>query len=256
MMPGVTWALDLDGVVWLSGRPLPGAPEAVARLRAAGERVVFLTNNSSPSVAHHVATLEAAGVPAAPGDVVTSAQAAAALVAPGETVVALGGDGVREALAARGCELRETGPADAVVVGLRRDLTYGMIARAATAAREGARFIGTNDDPTYPTPDGLLPGAGSIIAAVATAAGRTPELAGKPHAPMARLVAERVGPVDVMVGDRHSTDGLMARLLGARFALVLTGVTGADAARALDPAPHLVAPSLAEAVAALLGGYS
>ncbi|HWH15246.1 MAG TPA: HAD-IIA family hydrolase [Miltoncostaeaceae bacterium] len=250
----MTWALDLDGVVWLSGHPLPGAPEAIARLRAAGERVVFLTNNSSPSIAHHVATLVAAGIPATPDDVLTSAQAAALLVPEGSQVVALGGDGVREALAARGCVLRDGAPADAVVVGLRRDLTYGMIARAATAARDGALFVGTNDDPTYPTPDGLLPGAGAIVAAVATAAGRAPVLAGKPHPPMAALVHERVGEVHVMVGDRHSTDGLMARRLGARFALVLTGVTTPAAAAALDPPPDLVAAGLDEAVNTL--GYS
>lgn len=246
----VTWALDLDGVVWLAGRPIPGAVDAVARLRAAGGRVVFITNNSSPTLAHHVASLERIGIPAGPGDVLTSAQAAAALVEPGERVLACGGPGVVEALTARGCVLVDEGPADAVVVGLRQDFDYRLLAIASRTVRDGARLIGTNDDPTYPTPDGLLPGAGTLVAAVAYASGVTPVVAGKPHPPMAALAAARVGPVDVMVGDRHTTDGLMARALGARFVLVLTGVTDAAAARALDPAPALVVPDLAAAVAA------
>ncbi len=245
------WALDLDGVVWLAGEPIPGAPEAIARLHAAGHRVVFMTNNSSPTVAHHVATLKAAGIDTTAADVLTSAQAAAMLLQPGETVHVLGGPGVVEAVEARGCTVQMTGPVDAVVVGINKELTYATLAAAATAAREGARFIGTNDDPTYPTPSGLLPGAGTMAAAVATASGHVPTFAGKPHPPMAALAAERVGAVDVMVGDRPSTDGLMARVMGSRFALVLSGVTDAAAAAALDPPADLVADDLAAAVDAL-----
>lgn len=244
----MNWALDLDGVVWLAGRALPGAPEAVARLRAAGHRVAFVTNNSSPRVADHLAALARIGIPATRDEVLTSAQAAATQVAPGERVLAVGGPGVLEALAARGCTVVEEGPAEAVVVGLRQDFDYGMLARASAAVRGGARFVGTNEDATYPTPDGLLPGAGSIVAAVAYAAGVPARMSGKPHTPMAALAAERLGAIDVMVGDRPSTDGLMAQRFGARFVLVLTGVTDRTAAAALDPPPALVAADLAEAV--------
>lgn len=247
----MNWALDLDGVVWLAGRPLPGAPEAVARLRAAGHRVAFITNNSSPRVGDHVAALERIGIPADAGEVLTSAQAAATRVAPGERVLAVGGPGVVEALAERGCVLVEEGPADAVVVGLRQDFDYAMLARASAAVRAGARLVGTNDAPTYPTPQGQVPGAGSIVAAVAYASGVPALMSGKPHEPMAELAARRLGVVDVMVGDRATTDGLMARRFGARFALVLTGVTDPAAAAALDPPPALVADDLAEAVARL-----
>jgi 4-nitrophenyl phosphatase len=100
--------------------------------------------------------------------------------------------------------------------------------RAAGAVRRGARLIATNDDATYPTPDGPIPGGGSIVAAIATAAGVEPLIAGKPHAAMATVVRDLLGglPADaVMVGDRPSTDGLFARTLGCRYALVRSGVT-------------------------------
>jgi HAD superfamily hydrolase (TIGR01450 family) len=243
-----TWALDLDGVLWRDAMPIPGAADAVARLRARGERVVFLTNNSGPAVAEHLAKLEAMGVAAGAEDLLTSAQAAATLLRPGSTALACAGPGVREALAARDVRIVEAGPADAVVVGWHREFDFPRLARAADAVRRGARLIGTNEDATFPTPDGLLPGAGALLAAVAVASGAAPEVAGKPHAPMRRLVAERVGPVATVVGDRPSTDGALARALGSRFALVLSGVTGEAQVEGLHPAPDAVAPDLAALV--------
>jgi HAD superfamily hydrolase (TIGR01450 family) len=244
-----TWALDLDGVLWRGDEPIPGAADAVARLQEAGERVVLLTNNSAPTVAELLARLARMGVVAAADDLLTSAQAAATMLAPGSVALACAGPGVREALAARGVRAVEAGPADAVVVGWHREFDFGRLARAADAVRAGARLIGTNEDATLPTPDGLLPGAGAILAAVAYAAGATPEVAGKPHAPMQRLVAERVGPVDTMVGDRPSTDGALAVALGARFALVLSGVTDAQAAASTLPRPDVVGADLAALIA-------
>ena len=152
---------------------------------------------------------------------------AAGLLAPGSTAVVVAGAGVLEALGARGIKVVEEGPADAVVVGLTRSVTYGDLNRAASAVRGGARFIGTNEDPTYPTSHGLEPGGGAILAAVATAAEAAPEVAGKPHRATAEAIAGRVAPGElrVMVGDRPATDGMLARQLGIPFALVLSGVT-------------------------------
>ncbi|HET6691548.1 MAG TPA: HAD-IIA family hydrolase, partial [Miltoncostaeaceae bacterium] len=240
--------LDLDGVLWRGEMPIPGAADAVGRLQAAGTRVVFLTNNAGATLAEHLAKLARMGVEAAPDDLLTSAQAAATLLSPGATVVPCAGEGVREALAGAGIRMVEEGPADAVVVGWHRTFDYDGLARAADAVRGGARLIGTNEDATYPTPEGLLPGAGALLAAVATASGALPEVAGKPHAAMLRLVAERVGPVDTGVGDRPSTDGALARALGARFALVLSGVTAAAEASRVEPLPDVVAPDLAALV--------
>jgi 4-nitrophenyl phosphatase len=145
------------------------------------------------------------------------------------------------------------GDADAVVVGFHRSFDYEGLRRAATAVRRGARLIGTNDDATYPTPDGPIPGGGAILAAVATGAGRTPTVAGKPYAPMATLVREVLGSLDgaVMVGDRPDTDGRFAVTLGVPFALVLSGVTAA-ADLPVEPAPAVVADDLARLADVLL----
>jgi HAD superfamily hydrolase (TIGR01450 family) len=238
---------DLDGVIWLSGEALPGAAEAVARLRSAGVRVAFLTNNSSQTVAGYVGALEAAGIPAEAGDVLTSAVAAAGLLAgalpAGARVLACSGPGVVEALQASGFDPVDEWPCEAVVVGWHRTFDYDRLDRASAAVRNGARFVATNLDPTYPGPSGLLPGNGALVAAVATAAGRRPEVAGKPETPTVAMVRQRFGERGVVVGDRPSTDGALAAALGWPFALVVS-----DATRSADEAgPRLAAlegPSL------------
>jgi 4-nitrophenyl phosphatase len=240
----VAWALDLDGVVWLGDQPIPGAAAAVARLQAGGEPVVFVTNNSSQPVGEVEAKLAAHGIEAA-GMVLTSAMAAAQRIDPGETALVCAGPGVDEALAARGVRTVREGRADVVVVGFHRGFDYERMRVASTAVREGARLLATNDDATYPTPDGLIPGGGAILASVSTAAGVVPEVAGKPHRPMADLLRARVGDDGVMVGDRPDTDGRFAVALGYRFGLVLSGVTRAVP---VEPAPDLVAADLATLV--------
>jgi len=252
----VAWLLDLDGVVWLGERPIAGSVDAVARLRAAGERVLFLTNNSSARVGEYLAKLERLGVAAEDPDLLTSAQAAARLLEPGSRALVCAGPGVDEALRAHGVETVRDGAADAVVVGWHTDFDYERLTAAFRAVHDGARLLGTNDDPTYPVPDGLLPGGGSILAAVATASGVVPEVAGKPHAPMADLVRDRLGVEvlarSVLVGDRLSTDGLMASRLGVPFALVLSGVTSrADAPYV--PEPRWIGDDLGSLVTAVLG---
>jgi len=234
---------DLDGVVWLAHEPIAGSVDAIARLRASGRRVLFVTNNSAAVEAEHERALESIGVPAG-GDVVSSAMAAALLVEPGARVLAAGGPGVVEALERRGAEVVLNDGAvspegfDAVVVGLHREFDFARLAVASAAVRHGAELIGTNTDSTYPTPTGLQPGGGAILAAIATAADATPRIGGKPHQPMADLIASVVGTSDrpfdpgrtVMVGDRPETDGLFARRLGCRFALVRSGVSRPGAA--------------------------
>jgi 4-nitrophenyl phosphatase len=227
--PPGTWVLDLDGVVWLNGEPIPGAADAVARLRGMGARTVFCTNNSSLTVDQLLTRLSAVGVDANEDDVVSSAQAAAGMLEPGSTALPLAGEGVIEALAARGVQIVEAGPADAVVVGWTRQFDFDGLERASAAVRGGARLIGTNEDATYPTPEGLLPGGGSLLAAVATASERSAEVAGKPHRPLVDLLARRAPDVVAVVGDRPSTDGRLAARLGVPYALVLSGVTGPTA---------------------------
>ena len=247
MLARMTWLLDLDGVVWLSDTPIPGSAEAIAELRARGERVVFLTNNSSATVAEYLAKLERCGIPTAAEDLVTSAQAAATLVEPGSTALVCAGPGVDEALQKRGVTTVRTGAADAVVVGWHRDFDFGRLQAATEAVNGGAVLIGTNDDPTYPTPSGPLPGGGAILAAVASATGATPIVAGKPYPPIVELLRQRVDDATVMVGDRPSTDGLLAHRIGVPFALVLSGVT-TQVGREVEPAPDRVARTLADLV--------
>jgi 4-nitrophenyl phosphatase len=141
------------------------------------------------------------------------------------------------------------------MVGFHRTFTYERLRLAATAVQAGARLIGTNDDATYPTPDGPIPGGGAILASVEVGSGTKAVIAGKPFEPMAELVRQQVGDVAaraaVMVGDRPSTDGRFARQLGCRYAHVWSGVT--PRGTVVDPTPDLVGDDLGHVVRQLLG---
>jgi glycerol 3-phosphatase-2 len=251
---------DLDGVVWRGDEPIPGAGAAISGLRDAGFRVAFVSNNSSQLVGEVAAKLAAAAVPASSDDVITSAVSAATLLAsaldPGSPVLACAGPGVVEALEAAGLRPVTREPAAAVVVGFHREFNFDELDRASAAVRGGARFIATNLDATYPVPGGMIPGSGAITAAVATASGRAPEVAGKPERPMVDLIRARFGSSGLVVGDRPSTDGALADALGWRFALVLSGVTQRDAPPGgesiPEPSPPFVADDLAELVPQLI----
>lgn len=229
---------DLDGVIWLGHEPIPGSVDAIARIRGTGRQVLFVTNNSAAVQAENERALESVGI-SAKGAVVTSAMAAGQLIERGTRVLVAGGPGIVEAVEGAGAfaVLNDGAIApegfDAVVVGLHRDFDYRRLDVAAAAVRAGAVLIGTNTDSTYPTPAGLQPGGGAILAAIATASGVAPIVAGKPHQPMADVIAAIIETTDrpfdagtvLMVGDRLDTDGSFARRLGCRFSLVRTGVT-------------------------------
>ena len=249
---------DLDGVVWLAHQPIPGSVRAIASLREAGIRVVFVTNNSFSTYDEQVAALGSIGVPAE-GDIVTSAMSAATAIKSGWRVLLCGSRGLIEEIGrvtddvvVAYNEPMAAGDFDAVVVGFHREFNYQVLTDALTAVRGGAVLIGSNDDPTYPTPNGPIPGGGSILAAIEKASGVTPTVTGKPYEPMALLVRDMCGDVlpeeMVMIGDRSDTDGGFARIMGARFAMVLSGVMPtADGSEA-----NIVAPDLAGVVEILL----
>jgi 4-nitrophenyl phosphatase len=249
---------DLDGVVWLAHQPIPGSVGAIASLREAGIRVVFVTNNSFSTYDEQVAALGSIGVPAE-GDIVTSAMSAATAIKSGWRVLLCGSRGLIEEIGrvtddvvVAYNEPMAAGDFDAVVVGFHREFNYQVLTDALTAVRSGAVLIGSNDDPTYPTPNGPIPGGGSILAAIEKASGVTPTVTGKPYEPMALLVRDMCGDVlpeeMVMIGDRSDTDGGFARIMGARFAMVLSGVMPtADGSEA-----DIVAPDLAGVVEILL----
>jgi HAD superfamily hydrolase (TIGR01450 family) len=248
-----TWVIDLDGVIWLAGEPIGNVGQAVESLRAAGVRTLFATNNSAPTRAEYHQRLAKCGITTTDDDLLSSADVAAEMLPIGSTALIVADDGVREALTNRGVTIVESGPADAVVVGWTKSFTFDSIDRAARAIRAGARLIGTNEDPTHPTPHGLSPGNGALLAAVATASETTPEVAGKPHTPTSAAITARATDLTLMVGDRPSTDGALAQQLEIPFALVLSGVT--DSAHVpTKPAPDHVAQDLATLVQSLLAG--
>jgi 4-nitrophenyl phosphatase len=252
----LNWVLDLDGVVWLADDAIPGAARAVNQLQERGDTVVFVTNNSSMTEADVEAKLSRHRI-AGLGAVVSSAMAAAELVEKGERVLVCGGPGVVEALEGRGAVAVSNddeldGSVDAVMVGFHRNFDYERMRRAADAVHKGARLIATNDDATYPTPIGPIPGAGSILAGIQRASGVSAVVAGKPYVPMADLLRRRLGESGTVVGDRPDTDGRLARVIGYRFALVLTGVTGRDDVATVEPRPDTIARDLGALVDAYL----
>ncbi len=229
--------LDLDGVVYLGGKAVPGAAEALDQASARGMRLAYVTNNASRSPSAIAAQISGMGVPASAADVVTSAQAAARLLAgrlpAGSPVLVVGANALRIALRERG--LRPVSVAAehplAVVQGYTPDLNYGLLTEAALALRAGASFVATNVDPTLPTQRGLQPGNGSLVQVLVTATGQRPEVAGKPEPPLHAEAVQRTGAKrPLVVGDRLDTDIEGGVRNGADSLLVLTGVsTPADA---------------------------
>ena len=252
------WIIDLDGVVWLSGTAIGDVGTAVETLRQQDRRLLFVTNNSAPTTAVLLQRLADVGIKATPEDLVTSAEAAASLLTAGERVNVLAEDGVAEALSARGVVMVEEPPYDAAVVGWTHHFDFDSVSRAADAARSSGRLIGTNEDPTPPTPTGLTAGSGAILAAVATASGVAPTVAGKPHDATVELIEARTGHGSrsvsmVLVGDQPGTDGKLAERLSVPFVLVDSGVTSPDTA--VDHVPVcLRVPTFVALVAGLPSG--
>jgi glycerol-1-phosphatase len=247
--------LDLDGVIYRGDEPVSGAAEAVAGLRAAGRRLVFLTNNSARTPEQVAEKLESVGVEASPGEVLTSAQATAPLVARWareegrpRTAFVIGERGVREALASEGIEVLDGDPAEAgfVVVGWDRGVDYEKLRMASVLVGRGARFVATNADASYPAPGGeLWPGAGALLAAVEAASRTRANVVGKPHGPLFDAAVERAGGRDVlMVGDRVETDVAGAHDAGLDAVLVLTGASGPEDLLEQDGQPVAVLDGL------------
>jgi len=234
--------LDLDGVVYLGGAAIPGAAEALGKATAAGMRLAFVTNNAYRTPAAIAAQLTGLGVPASPQDVVTSAQAAARLLAErlpaGAPVLVIGGAGLRVAVRERGLRPVSTAADEpaAVVQGYAPDIGYANLAEGALAVEAGALFVASNADATLPTPRGRQPGNGSLVQVIATATGARPLVAGKPEPPLhAESVQRTSARRPLIVGDRLDTDIEGACRVGADSLLVLTGVT--------KPADLLAAPA-------------
>jgi HAD superfamily hydrolase (TIGR01450 family) len=256
--------LDLDGVIYRGEQVLPGARELVAWLDATGRRALYLSNNSLATPADVTAKLARLGLPRPQGRVLTAGGLAAQVLArrfPGGRVYVLAMPAIAGLVAELGLHLAwqetEAGPVpDAVLVGLDRSLTYERLARGLRAVLGGATFIAVNRDPRLPVEDGFELGTGSIATALEYASGQPAEIIGKP-APDIVVAALRqldTSPEDaLMVGDGLDLDVVAGRAAGVDTALVLTGLTTADQARAAtgDRQPTYVFNDLPELLAAL-----
>ena len=234
--------LDLDGVLYRGGEPVPDAADHLLSARSRGMELAYVTNNASRPPTAVAAQLQRMGLPATPPQVVTSAQAVAHLVAgslpAGSAVLAVGGPGLVAALDEQG--LRSVFSAEdnprAVVQGYAPDLGWHHLCEAAIAVQRGVPWYAANTDRTIPTPRGSAPGNGTLVAAVAEAAGGWPIVAGKPEpALFAEAVRRLPANRPLVVGDRLDTDIQGANRFGVHSLLVLTGVTGLTALLAAPP---------------------
>lgn len=223
---------DLDGVVYVGPDPVPGAVEAIERVQKLGVQCVYVTNNASRTpeqVAEHLSEL---GIPAEGFQVITSSQAGASLMVErvpfGAEVLAIGGDGVRIALEERGFTVtsRITSATAGIMQGYGPLTDWADLAEAAVGVRQGLPWVATNLDLTFPTSRGPAPGNGSLVMAVANAAGRGPDLvAGKPEPALLEEAIRRTGAQrPLMIGDRLDTDIAAGNRLGMPTLLVLTGI--------------------------------
>lgn len=226
--------LDLDGVVYVGDHEVPHASAAVGAAKAKGMRFAFVTNNAARTCAEVSAHLRDLGMAADPAEVVTSAHAAAGLLrerfGAGTKILVIGGDGLIAALRER--DLAPIHSLDdrpeAVVQGFHPSVDWPMLAEGAYAVAKGLPWLATNADATLPTPRGEAPGNGSLIAAIRTATGSSPEVAGKPEAPIFHEAISRANATrPLVVGDRLDTDIAGANNANLDSLLVLTGVSTA-----------------------------
>jgi 4-nitrophenyl phosphatase len=260
------WILDMDGVLYRGTETLPGVRELLDALTLRERQVTLATNNSMATPEAYERKLAAMGIDIPAADVITSAVATRDyldLTLPaGAGIYVIGMPALREQLfedsTFHPVQYGEEQPA-AVVVGLDMAFTYDKLKTAHQAIQAGAQFIATNADTTLPTESGLVPGAGSIVAALAAASRQQPTVIGKPETPMLEMAMRRMGvrPQEtVMVGDRLDTDILAGERAGALTVLVLTGVSTREDLAAAEALPDVIVSDLPSLVAALTGEAS
>jgi HAD superfamily hydrolase (TIGR01457 family) len=253
--------INMDGVLYQGSTPIKGAARAVGWLRKQGKKLIFLTNNSASSRSAYAKKLERMGIPAKKTEVVTSGYATALYFkrnCPGAKIYVVGENGLKQELREAGLQIVPTFCAEKathVVAGLDRKLSYAKIAAALRALLKGADFIATNADITFPTEEGLSPGAGATLGALAGCSRRKPRITvGKPSPAMVKIAMALIGttPKETsIVGDRLDTDIAVGRKLGLRTILVLSGVSTPQDVKKIKGtglAPHFVYESLEKAV--------
>lgn len=248
--------LDMDGVLWKDNEPIGDLPAIFTRLRARGIRVILATNNSTRTPDQYVEKLAKFGVSINLSQVINSANAMAHLLKrafpQGGPLYVIGEEGLVKALAAQGfTSVGADGAPIAVVAGLDRQITFEKLKYATLLIRQGLPFYGTNPDRSFPTPYGLIPGSGAILAALQAATDVSPIIAGKPSPELYNLALEilQLEAQDTLaVGDRLETDVLGGWRAGCRTGLVLSGVATLADLESWEPKPDFVAGSLSELV--------
>jgi HAD superfamily hydrolase (TIGR01450 family) len=252
--------IDLDGVVWTGRQPVPGSPEALATMLAAGKEVVFVTNNPSKRPGEYAERLGAMGVYVGPERIVTAgitvARLAAEAAGPGGGALVLGREPLRELVAGEGLRLVDfEAPTEAAVVVVSgwRDFTYMTLLAAKQALDAGAELVATSHDATMPMPGGEWPGTGAILAAVEVCSGKVAEIGGKPERHLFDLALSRIPTAKrvAMIGDRLSSDIAGGHAAGLDTILVLSGTSG-DGVGSEDIATAAVKPDLTVANLAAL----
>lgn len=243
--------LDMDGVLWRDTEPIGDLPVIMKKIATKGLQAAFVTNNATRTVEQYQEKFRGFGLEIPAERIHTSSKVAARILAQhypdGGNVYVIGERGLREAIQVEGFQINETEPL-AVVVGLDRELTYDKLATATHLIRAGAAFIGTNPDRTLPSPNGQVPGAGSILAALEASTDIKPTIIGKPERALLDSALEQLGiqPEEaLMVGDRVETDVTAGQKAGCRTALLLSGVTSESAARTWKPSPDYIEKDLA-----------
>ena len=249
--------LDMDGVIWRGQEPIGDLPQIFATIQQHGLGVVMATNNSTKTPPQYIERMAGYGVSLEAWQVVNSSEATAAYLREkfpaGGPVYIVGEGGLFSTLEAQGFYHSET-EALAVVAGLDKKLTYEKLMQANAFIRAGAIFVGTNPDRTFPTPNGQVPGAGVMLAAIEATSYVAPIVAGKPQTGMYALALQRLGVTaaeTLVVGDRLETDIAGGQNIGAPTALVLSGVTTRAQATEWQPAPDLIADDLTTLLAML-----
>jgi len=238
------YLFDLDGTLYRGDTAIDGAVAKVRELHEQGAIVKYVTNNSTQTLAHFTAKLTAMGFPCQREDVMSSAVGSARYLVEQKLKSAfiVGESGLAETLRDSGIDVRTEGETEAVVVGLCRQFTYAWMEEAMTRIRAGAHFVATNPDATYPMEGGrLIPGAGSVVAAVRTCAGIEPFVIGKPKRFLIDEILADAGlkaEETVVVGDRIDTDIESGKAAGCATFLVLTGVE-TEIPNGQDGAPDL-----------------
>lgn len=234
--------IDMDGVLYQGDKPVPGLHEFFSFLRERPIPFILATNNSTRTPQQRVEKLARMGVQIFPEEVLTSGQATARVLAreypAGTRVHVFGSPALRKAVEEEGFVLADE-DVELVVASMDRDVTYEKLKRAALLIRGGARFVATNLDPTQPTAEGLLPGTGSLIAALRTTTETEPLVIGKPEPTMFQLAMAKMGAkpeTTATIGDRLDTDILGGQRAGLITICVLSGSTSSRAeAEAFGP---------------------